>query len=50
MGVVAGFVIREIVEPKPSIETMQTYPVIFAFDNDRYPLFIIFDCLKSSSI
>jgi ubiquinone/menaquinone biosynthesis C-methylase UbiE len=42
----AGFVIREIVEPKPSIETMQTYPAVFAFDNDRYPLFIIFDCLK----
>ncbi|MFX1478333.1 MAG: class I SAM-dependent methyltransferase [Promethearchaeota archaeon] len=42
----AGFVIREIVEPKPTIETMQTYPAIFAFDNDRYPFFIIFDCLK----
>jgi 2-polyprenyl-3-methyl-5-hydroxy-6-metoxy-1,4-benzoquinol methylase len=42
----AGFVIREIVEPVPSIETMQTYPAIFAFDNDRYPIFIIFDCLK----
>jgi len=42
----AGFVIREIVEPKPSIETIQTYPVLFAFDNDRFPLFIIFDCLK----
>ena len=43
----AGFVIREIVEPIPSIETMQTYPAIFAFDNDRYPLFIIYDCLKN---
>jgi 2-polyprenyl-3-methyl-5-hydroxy-6-metoxy-1,4-benzoquinol methylase len=42
----AGFVITEIVEPTPSIETMQTYPSIFAFDNDRYPLFIIYDCLK----
>ncbi|MFW9825937.1 MAG: class I SAM-dependent methyltransferase, partial [Candidatus Thorarchaeota archaeon] len=42
----AGFVIREIVEPTPSIETIQTYPAIFAFDNDRYPLFIIYDCLK----
>ncbi|MFX1313060.1 MAG: class I SAM-dependent methyltransferase [Promethearchaeota archaeon] len=42
----AGFVIREIVEPRPSIETIQTYPALFAFDNDRFPLFIIFDCLK----
>ncbi|MHA1985470.1 MAG: class I SAM-dependent methyltransferase [Promethearchaeota archaeon] len=42
----AGFVIREIVEPTPSIETMQTYPAIFAFDNNRYPFFIIYDCLK----
>ncbi|MHA2280539.1 MAG: class I SAM-dependent methyltransferase [Promethearchaeota archaeon] len=43
----AGFVICEIIEPKASIETMQMYPAVFAFDSDRFPTFIIFDCLKT---
>ena len=41
----AGFVIREIVEPKPEIELISKYPHILAFDTDRIPFFIIFDCI-----
>ncbi|MFX1255048.1 MAG: class I SAM-dependent methyltransferase [Promethearchaeota archaeon] len=42
----AGFVIREIVEPKPSIGELQKHPEQLAFDADRFPLFIIYDCVK----
>jgi ubiquinone/menaquinone biosynthesis C-methylase UbiE len=42
----AGFLISEIIEPKPSIEAIQKYPRHLAFDADRIPFFIIFDCLK----
>ncbi|MFX1511769.1 MAG: methyltransferase domain-containing protein [Promethearchaeota archaeon] len=42
----AGFVIREIIEPKPSIETIKENPRLLAFDADRFPLFIIYDCVK----
>ncbi len=42
----AGFVIQEIVEPKPSNEVIQQNPRLLAFDANRYPLFIIYDCLK----
>ncbi|MHA1977100.1 MAG: class I SAM-dependent methyltransferase [Candidatus Hodarchaeales archaeon] len=44
----AGFVIREIVEPKPSNENIKAYPRFLAFDTDRIPLFIIFECQKYS--
>lgn len=43
----AGFVIQEIVEPKPTIEDIQQNPRFLAFDADRFPLFIIYDCLKN---
>jgi hypothetical protein len=43
-----GFVIREIIEPKPSIEDIQQNPRSLAFDADRIPFFIIFDCIKYS--
>ena len=43
----AGFVISEIVEPQPSIEDIQKHPDYLAFDADRWPHFIIFECLKS---
>lgn len=42
----ANFVIQEIVEPKPSNELLQKYPREIAFDADRVPCFIIYDCLK----
>jgi ubiquinone/menaquinone biosynthesis C-methylase UbiE len=42
----AGFVISEIVEPQPSIEDIQKHPDYLAFDADRWPHFIIFECLK----
>ena len=42
----AGFVISEILEPKPTLETIQQYPRQLAFDTDRIPFFIIFECLK----
>ncbi|NHJ47921.1 MAG: class I SAM-dependent methyltransferase [Asgard group archaeon] len=44
----AGFLIREIIEPKPSIKDIQENPRSLAFDADRIPFFIIFDCLKYS--
>ena len=42
----AGFVISEIREPQPSIEDIQNHPDFLAFDADRWPHFIIFECLK----
>ncbi|MHA2124056.1 MAG: class I SAM-dependent methyltransferase [Promethearchaeota archaeon] len=42
----SGFVISEIVEPRPTQEIMQQYPRFFAFDADRWTHFIIFECLK----
>lgn len=43
----AGFLIREIVEPKPDNETIQNNPRLLAFDTDRIPFFIIYECIKS---
>ncbi|MFX0051892.1 MAG: class I SAM-dependent methyltransferase [Candidatus Hermodarchaeota archaeon] len=42
----AGFVIQEIIEPKPDEKTIKENPRLLAFDADRIPFFIIFDCLK----
>ncbi len=42
----AGFVIQEIVEPKPSNEVIQQNPRHLAFWANRFPLFIIYDCVK----
>ena len=42
----AGFVIREIAEPKPSNDVIKMNPRHLAFDSDRIPFFIIFDCMK----
>lgn len=42
----AGFLIREIIEPKPSLEDIKENPRLLAFDADRIPFFIIFDCVK----
>ena len=42
----AGFVISEIVEPRPSIEDIQKHPNFLAFDADRWTHFIIYECLK----
>ncbi len=43
----AGFVISEIKEPKPSTETILTNPHLFAEGGwERFPIFIIIDCLK----
>ena len=43
----AGFLIREIIEPRPSLETIRNNPRSVAFDADRIPFFIIFDCVKA---
>ncbi len=43
----AGFLIREIVEPKPDNETIKNNPRHLAFDTDRIPFFIIYECIKS---
>ena len=40
-----GFVIREIIEPRPDNETIRKYPEL-AYDVDRIPFFIIYECLK----
>ena len=40
------FLIRRIVEPKPSLQNIQKFPAFLAFDADRIPNFIIFDCVK----
>jgi ubiquinone/menaquinone biosynthesis C-methylase UbiE len=42
----AGFVISEILEPRPSPEVIQQNPRGFAFDADRWTHFVIFECLK----
>ncbi len=42
----AGFVISEIVEPKPTPELIQQHPRDLAFDADRWSHFIIFECIK----
>ena len=42
----AGFIIREIIEPKPSKEVIKMHPRRLAFDTDRIPFFIIFECIK----
>ncbi len=42
----AGFVISEIREPQPSVEDIQKHPNHLAFDADRWPHFIIFECIK----
>ena len=43
---VAGFVISEILEPRPTLEVIQQNPRDLAFDADRWPHFIIIECLK----
>ncbi len=42
----AGFVISEIVEPRPTLELIQQHPRELAFDADRWTHFIIFECIK----
>ena len=42
----AGFAIREIIEPKPDLELIRQNPRYLAYDADRYPHFIIYDCIK----
>ncbi len=42
----AGFVISEIVEPRPTPESIQQHPRELAFDADRWTHFVIFECLK----
>jgi ubiquinone/menaquinone biosynthesis C-methylase UbiE len=42
----AGFVISEILEPRPTPEVIQQNPKDLAFDADRWTHFIIFECLK----
>jgi 2-polyprenyl-3-methyl-5-hydroxy-6-metoxy-1,4-benzoquinol methylase len=42
----AGFVIREIIEPKPSNDVIMKHPRFLAFDTDRIPFFIIYECIK----
>ncbi|MFW9794939.1 MAG: class I SAM-dependent methyltransferase [Candidatus Thorarchaeota archaeon] len=42
----AGFVISEIVEPRPTPEDIQQNPRHLAFDADRWTHFIIFECVK----
>ncbi|HUT81942.1 MAG TPA: class I SAM-dependent methyltransferase [Candidatus Bathyarchaeia archaeon] len=44
-----GFLIREIIEPKPSLEDIKNNPRTLAFDADRIPIFIIYDCIKVSA-
>ncbi|NHJ06160.1 MAG: class I SAM-dependent methyltransferase [Candidatus Heimdallarchaeota archaeon] len=43
----AGFLIKEIIEPKPSLEDIKGNPRMLAFDADRIPFFIIYDCVKA---
>lgn len=42
----AGFVIREIIEPKLDLEMIKSNPKFSAFDSGRYPNYIIYDCIK----
>ncbi len=44
----AGFLIREIIEPKPVLEDLKDNPRSLAFDSDRRPIFIIYDCVKKN--
>ncbi|MHA1302289.1 MAG: class I SAM-dependent methyltransferase [Candidatus Heimdallarchaeaceae archaeon] len=46
----AGFVIKEIIEPKPNLDLIQANPRRLAFDADRFPIFIIYDCLKHKQL
>ncbi len=43
----AGFVICEIVEPKPNKDDIKRHPRHLAFDADRIPFFIIYECQKA---
>jgi 2-polyprenyl-3-methyl-5-hydroxy-6-metoxy-1,4-benzoquinol methylase len=43
----AGFVIHEIVEPKPNKDDIKRHPRHLAFDADRIPFFIIYECQKA---
>jgi 2-polyprenyl-3-methyl-5-hydroxy-6-metoxy-1,4-benzoquinol methylase len=45
----AGFVIRQIIEPKPSNDIIMKHPRFLAFDTDRIPFFIIYECIKYES-
>jgi 2-polyprenyl-3-methyl-5-hydroxy-6-metoxy-1,4-benzoquinol methylase len=45
----SGFIIREITEPVPNKNDIINFPHILAFDADRVPFFIIFDCKKSTA-
>lgn len=42
----AGFVIRQIIEPRPDNEDIKQNPRYLAFDTDRIPYFIIYECIK----
>ena len=42
----AGFVISQILEPRPTPEAIQQNPRDLAFDADRWTNFIILECLK----
>ncbi|UCE09678.1 MAG: methyltransferase domain-containing protein [Candidatus Thorarchaeota archaeon] len=42
----AGFVISEILEPRPTPEVIQQNPREMAFDADRWTHFIIYECVK----
>ncbi|MGD8564874.1 MAG: methyltransferase domain-containing protein [Candidatus Bathyarchaeota archaeon] len=42
----AGFVISQILEPRPTPKAIQQNPRELAFDADRWTNFIIFECLK----
>ncbi|MBN2228614.1 MAG: class I SAM-dependent methyltransferase [Candidatus Thorarchaeota archaeon] len=42
----AGFVISEILEPRPTPEVIQQNPRHLSFDADRWTHFIIFECIK----
>ncbi len=46
----AGFVIAQILEPRPTPEAIQQNPRELAFDADRWTHFIIFECMKSSKL
>ena len=42
----AGFVILEIVEPQADLSTVQQNPRFLAFTDNRFPFFIIYNCIK----
>ena len=33
-------------QPKPDTEIIEENPIAFAYKSDRFPFFIIFDCIK----